>query len=119
MVRGPMGPLSDFLSAMRTHHRTAPRLSLLCPLAAAVVASFFTEGAHARGSVETARFESAALGVEKSFRIYLPEGYAASRSNYPVIYLLHGWGATERTWTDDAALGATADAAKLQAIIVM
>lgn len=86
---------------------------------AAILTSSLITPASANGTVETARFESAALGVAKSFRIYLPDGYAASSADYPVIYLVHGWGATERTWTEDAGLTEAADGMNLQAIVVM
>lgn len=32
--------------------------------------------------------------------IYLPPGYEGSARRYPVIYLLHGYGATRAVWTD-------------------
>lgn len=64
-------------------------------------------------------FESAALGVQKAYRVYLPEGYDNGTRRYPVIYLLHGWGVTENYWADNMGLAQTADAMQLQAIIVM
>jgi S-formylglutathione hydrolase len=30
--------------------------------------------------------------------VYLPPSYASSNRRYPVVYLLHGFGGTERTW---------------------
>lgn len=64
-------------------------------------------------------FESAALGVQKAYRVYLPKGYESGIRSYPVIYLLHGWGVTENYWADNLGLAETADAMHLQAIIVM
>jgi len=64
-------------------------------------------------------FESAALGVKKSYRIYVPNGYSTEKRRYPVIYLLHGWGVTENYWADNLGLANAADALNLQAIIVM
>ncbi len=32
--------------------------------------------------------------------VYLPPGYDTSQQNYPVIYLLHGFGGNHRTWQD-------------------
>lgn len=75
--------------------------------------------AYARGIVVTSHFESAALGVQKSFRVYLPSSYENSPGRYPVIYLLHGQGATERTWVDDVGLAEAADEIDLRAIVVM
>jgi S-formylglutathione hydrolase FrmB len=55
----------------------------------------------AQGTVSTETFYSPALGVQKAYRIYLPEGYAGSSARYPVIYLLHGLGVTETAWTQN------------------
>ena len=72
------------------------------------------------GTVMTKTFESPALGVEKAYRIYLPDGYHTDGRRYPVIYLLHGLGVTEKVWTAPSQdpQGA-ADAIILQAIVVM
>lgn len=45
---------------------------------------------------------SQVFGHQKSYRIYLPEGYASSQKRYPVIYFFHGWGG--RHFKDDNAL---------------
>jgi enterochelin esterase-like enzyme len=58
-------------------------------------------------------FYSDALGREMSYRVYLPQGYGAvtpgpleflmrlgqEQPRYPVLYLLHGLGATNRQWS--------------------
>jgi enterochelin esterase-like enzyme len=47
----------------------------------------------APGSLRTAHFFSPALGTQRSYRIYLPPGYAAAAARgarFPVLYLLHG-----------------------------
>ena len=44
----------------------------------------------AGSSIDTAHFQSAALGGEGSFHVYLPPGYASTSAHYPVLYLLHG-----------------------------
>ena len=81
---------------------------------------FLPSSLMAAGAVTTVRFDSPALGVSKNYVVYLPEDYASSRARYPVIYLLHGWGATERSWTSPALdVATTADALRLQALIVM
>jgi putative tributyrin esterase len=48
--------------------------------------------------ISDARFHSAALGREMSFRIYLPHAYQASTARYPVLYLLHGIYGTFENW---------------------
>jgi S-formylglutathione hydrolase FrmB len=74
----------------------------------------------AKGAVITEQFYSSALGVEKNYRVYLPHNYETDKRRYPVIYLLHGWGATEATWTaPELDLAAAADRINLKAIVVM
>lgn len=71
------------------------------------------------GKVAEATFNSAALGVDKRYRVYLPGGYDASGVRYPVVYLLHGLGGDEDDWVEGGGLASTADALALQAIVVM
>jgi S-formylglutathione hydrolase FrmB len=73
----------------------------------------------AAGRIEAATFTSAALGVDKRYRVYLPGGYGDSGARYPVIYLLHGLGGDEDNWVEGGRLGPTADALSLDAIVVM
>jgi len=44
----------------------------------------------AGSSIDSASYDSAALGGEGSFHVYLPPGFADSGARYPVLYLLHG-----------------------------
>ncbi len=46
-------------------------------------------------------YASTVFGREKSFRLYLPQGYDQSARRYPVIYFFHGWGG--RHFMDDNA----------------
>src|SRR5262245_33284868 len=74
----------------------------------------------AKGSVSTKTFHSDALGVDKSYLVYLPAGYeAAADKRYPVVYLLHGIGGDETNWITYGHADEAADALGLQAIIVM
>lgn len=76
--------------------------------------------AGAAGTVHTKTFTSDALGVEKSYVIYLPAGYDANTAvRWPVFYYLHGLGGNETDWTEGGTLHETADRLGLQAIIVM
>jgi len=52
------------------------------------------------GAVTGHRYRSRALDADRGFYIYTPPGYsqAARQVRYPVLYLLHGRGDTERTW---------------------
>lgn len=71
------------------------------------------------GMVATRSFRSAALGVDKRYRVYLPASYARSERRYPVIYLLHGIAGDESNWLELGDLAGAADRARLQAIVVM
>lgn len=52
------------------------------------------------GSVHTHLYHSRSLGVPRSFTVYTPPGYEKSgRTRYPVVYLFHGAGDNEATWT--------------------
>ncbi|MEZ5489989.1 MAG: alpha/beta hydrolase-fold protein [Gammaproteobacteria bacterium] len=74
----------------------------------------------AEGTISSGIIESSALGVSKSFNIYLPTGYSSGDLRYPVIYLVHGWGVNEDTWSSPGLeVQKVADEMNLQAIIVM
>ncbi len=47
--------------------------------------------------IELHTINSPALGIEKQFNIYLPEGYDQSTDHYPVVYLFRGH---ESEWAD-------------------
>ena len=52
------------------------------------------------GVVRLHEYESRSLGRRRSLRVYTPPGYDAKRwTRYPVLYLLHGSGDNEATWT--------------------
>jgi S-formylglutathione hydrolase FrmB len=71
------------------------------------------------GAVAARTFRSAALGVDKSYRVYLPAGYAETDRRYPVVYLLHGISGSESDWLEKGDLAGAADRLRLQAIVVM
>ena len=50
-----------------------------------------------RGSVTTITYPSRTVGVDRKARVYTPPGYNR-RTNYPVLYLLHGIGGDENEW---------------------
>lgn len=53
------------------------------------------------GAVEQVWYPSPTLGhAQRRMLVYLPPGYHANRSrSYPVLYLLHGGGGDEESWT--------------------
>lgn len=66
------------------------------------------------------KLASAALGVSKHVKVYLPRGYDASPTKrYPVFYYLHGLGGSETDWLEGGDLARVADRLGLEAIVVM
>ena len=62
--------------------------------------AFLEEQAVARGAVREHAYTSHALGSERRLVVYTPPGYESSAQRYPVLYLLHGAGGNERSWTE-------------------
>jgi enterochelin esterase-like enzyme len=62
----------------------------------------------AKGKLETVEYESKSVGVKRRLMVYTPPGYS-SEAKYPVLYLLHGIGGTEREWVDSGAVGTILD----------
>ncbi len=71
-------------------------ISAVCALFAVVAAS----PAESAGSTQELSFPSKITGKDYRYTIYLPDGYAASCTTYPVVYLLHGASGNERDWLD-------------------
>jgi S-formylglutathione hydrolase FrmB len=92
----------------------APAPEVAPPPAAAVP----TSPPATSSKVVTERFASAALGVEKDVRIWLPKGYGGGK-RYPVYYFLHGLGGNETNWVDVGHIDQAADELGLEAILVM
>ena len=67
-------------------------------LFASIFASIFA--VQAQSQVKQLTLKSEILGVEKTYTIYLPDGYNKSKENYPVLYLLHGAKGTDSVWAD-------------------
>lgn len=62
----------------------------------------------AKGKIETVEYESKSVGATRKMLIYTPPGYSKDKK-YPVLYLLHGIGGTEREWADNGAPGTIMD----------
>jgi|SRR6218665_183247 len=55
------------------------------------------------GTIVTLRYTSTPLRRPRSLRVFLPPGYDNNRSNrYPVLYLRHGGGDDETSWTQQS-----------------
>lgn len=62
----------------------------------------------ARGKVETVEYDSKSVGTLRKMLVYTPPNYSKEK-RYPVLYLLHGIGGTEREWADNGAPDAILD----------
>ena len=51
------------------------------------------------GVVKSHAYKSKALGTDRKVMVYTPPGYETSTQRYPVLYLLHGAGSDETSWT--------------------
>jgi hypothetical protein len=51
------------------------------------------------GTVHVNVYDSKNLGMQRLVYVYTPPGYEKSRDRYPVLYLLHGNGQIEASWT--------------------
>jgi enterochelin esterase-like enzyme len=53
------------------------------------------------GTIHEHWYDSRSLNMLRSVRVYTPPGYERSNTPYPVLYLLHGSGGTDGSWTAD------------------
>jgi enterochelin esterase family protein len=51
------------------------------------------------GAVARVYYRSATLGRTRRMHVYTPPGYEAGNEKYPVLYLLHGAGDSDDSWT--------------------
>jgi enterochelin esterase family protein len=51
------------------------------------------------GAVATVHYRSSALGRDRRMHVYTPPGYEAGQDKHPVLYLLHGAGDSDDSWT--------------------
>jgi enterochelin esterase-like enzyme len=86
---------------------TLVAVSIAIVAAAAAMVHAQAKPAPGAGTVEHIKVHGAALegnlegdSAEPEVTIYLPPSYATDRTRrYPVVYLLHGYGGTDATWT--------------------
>jgi enterochelin esterase family protein len=62
------------------------------------------------GVLHTHQYFSTALGRDRELIVYTPPGYSASSPPLPVLYLAHGLGGNEHSWSVDGKAGWIADA---------
>jgi enterochelin esterase family protein len=51
------------------------------------------------GAVARVTYKSSVLGKNRRMHVYTPPGYEAGAQKYPVLYLLHGAGDSDDSWT--------------------
>ncbi|WP_226638483.1 alpha/beta hydrolase-fold protein [Novosphingobium profundi] len=51
------------------------------------------------GTVATLEYWSQALGIKRRAHVYTPPGYMKDAASYPVLYLVHGAGDSDDSWT--------------------
>jgi enterochelin esterase-like enzyme len=57
------------------------------------------------GAVARVYYRSSALGRDRRMHVYTPPGYEAGGEKYPVLYLLHGAGDSDDSWTSVGRAG--------------
>jgi enterochelin esterase-like enzyme len=57
------------------------------------------------GAVASVYYNSTALGGIRRMHVYTPPGYETSRERYPVLYLLHGAGDVDDSWSSVGRAG--------------
>ncbi len=76
--------------------RWGPTSSFIVPAPQPAV---FEERKVPHGTVHVNFYDSPNLGTERMVYVYTPPTYEISRQKYPVLYLLHGNGQIEASWT--------------------
>jgi len=61
------------------------------------------------GAVASVLYASSSLGGIRRMHVYTPPGYSNSRDRYPVLYLLHGAGDVDESWSSVGRAGAILD----------
>jgi enterochelin esterase-like enzyme len=51
------------------------------------------------GTVSTIEYWSKSIGAKRRAHVYTPPGYMKGATNYPVLYLVHGAGDSDDSWT--------------------
>lgn len=61
--------------------------------------AIFEERSVPHGTIHVEFYDSKNLGTPRMFYVYTPPGYETSQAKYPILYLLHGNGQIEASWT--------------------
>ena len=76
-----------------------PAAMCFVTLAQNVAPAYLQVRAISHGTVQSVAYKSKALGTDRKMMVYTPPGYEQSTSRYPLLYLLHGAGSDETSWT--------------------
>src|SRR3954469_14705836 len=96
--------------------RLAVRCSILAGLIALAAAP--TAGASLHGTIARHSFHSRALARKARYSVYLPPGYAASSTRYPVIYFLHGLPGSSTSYRAIGWFAAALERTRNRAIVI-
>jgi S-formylglutathione hydrolase FrmB len=95
------------------------KLAVLSLAGAAAAALLGTPSAWAGQRRLDASFTSAAVGSRLHFEVYLPSGYDAGTTRYPVLYVLHGLPSTASAYTTLGFVERALDSVGRPAIVVV
>jgi len=78
---------------------TSPTNTTVYSLAVVRGSDLFDTKRVPHGAVAAVHYNSTALGGIRRMHVYTPPGYETSRDRYPVLYLLHGAGDVDSSWS--------------------
>jgi len=80
-----------------SHERVGTNSVLEVPGAEGAFQAYDPKIAH--GAVSTVEYWSTTLGAKRRAHVYTPPGYMKGSARYPVLYLVHGAGDSDDSWT--------------------
>lgn len=82
-----------------SHERTGTNSVLEVPGDAGAFQAYDPKVAH--GAVSAIEYWSTTLGQKRRAHVYTPPGYTNGSARYPVLYLVHGAGDSDDSWTSE------------------
>ena len=80
-----------------SHERTGTNSTFEVPGAAGAYQAWDRKVPH--GAVSVIEYASSSLGITRQAHVYTPPGYMKDTKRYPVLYLVHGAGDSDDSWT--------------------
>ena len=87
----------DPLATRFSHERVGTNSILEVPGAAGAFQAYDAKIPH--GTVSAIEYWSSTLGVKRRAHVYTPPRYTRNAMRYPVLYLVHGAGDSDQSWT--------------------